>query len=124
MPIYEYECKRCGHTFEERRRVDNRYRISCQQCGYGDLGILIGPVAVHTDLEPYYDIQLGCRIESKQQKKEVVRELGLTDVGDAPFDEVEKEAEKNRKHREEKWLNEKPTREFMEAWNKAKVMHP
>jgi len=124
MPIYEYECRKCGHRFEERRGVDDRHNVSCQRCGSKTIGIVIGPVSVHTDLEPYYDVQLGCHIKSKQHKRSVAKDMGLTDVGNASVYDVEKEAEKNRKHREEKWLNERPSREFMEAWEKAKATYP
>jgi putative FmdB family regulatory protein len=34
MPIYEYECSRCGHRFELRRGVDESDSdIKCPVCG-------------------------------------------------------------------------------------------
>lgn len=34
MPIYEYECKRCGEKFEAMRRFDENDReIKCPKCG-------------------------------------------------------------------------------------------
>lgn len=124
MPTYHYECKRCKHDFEEWRSVDNRYRTFCPACGFGDLGILIESVSIHTDIEPYYDIQLGKRIKSKKHKKEVAKELGLTDAGGMSVEDLEKEADKNKKFREQQWLNERPTEEFLESYHKAKAEFP
>ena len=34
MPIYEYECKSCGHRFELRRGIaDSDSEVRCPQCG-------------------------------------------------------------------------------------------
>ena len=33
MPVYEYECKGCGHRFELRRLVDDKdEEIRCPKC--------------------------------------------------------------------------------------------
>ena len=34
MPIYEYECKKCGEKFEARRGMsDSDAEIKCPKCG-------------------------------------------------------------------------------------------
>jgi putative FmdB family regulatory protein len=34
MPIYEYECRKCGQRFELRRSIaDNDNSIRCPKCG-------------------------------------------------------------------------------------------
>lgn len=34
MPIYEYECSKCGYMFELRRRLtDSDSDIKCPKCG-------------------------------------------------------------------------------------------
>ena len=34
MPMYEYECRKCGHRFELRRRFeDEDDGIECSECG-------------------------------------------------------------------------------------------
>jgi len=34
MPIYEYECKGCGHRFELRRGIADRdSEVTCPECG-------------------------------------------------------------------------------------------
>jgi putative FmdB family regulatory protein len=33
MPTYEYECKKCGHTFEAFQSMSDEPLKSCPQCG-------------------------------------------------------------------------------------------
>jgi putative FmdB family regulatory protein len=33
MPIYEYECSKCGHRFEEIEHFDSPTRRKCPKCG-------------------------------------------------------------------------------------------
>jgi putative FmdB family regulatory protein len=34
MPIYEYECRKCGETFEALRPIgDTGRKLSCPSCG-------------------------------------------------------------------------------------------
>ena len=122
MPFYQYRCDECKIEFEEFRQVCQRYDVNCPSC---DLipHIVIGPAAVHT-FQPYYDVSLGQHIKSKDHKKKVADGLGLTNVGDAGYDEAEKEARSNSEHREREESLKGPTEKFMKAWDKAKAMYP
>lgn len=33
MPMYEYECKQCGHTFEKLVFVSDSSKVRCPKCG-------------------------------------------------------------------------------------------
>jgi putative FmdB family regulatory protein len=33
MPMYEYECKKCEHTFEELQRMTDKPLKECPECG-------------------------------------------------------------------------------------------
>jgi len=34
MPLYEYECKKCGHKFESVRNIaDSQSILKCPKCG-------------------------------------------------------------------------------------------
>ena len=34
MPIYQYECEKCGHKFDLRRSIDEvDSEITCPECG-------------------------------------------------------------------------------------------
>ena len=32
MPTYQYECEKCGETFELRRHIDDRVKPACPKC--------------------------------------------------------------------------------------------
>lgn len=33
MPLYEYQCKDCGHEFEELVSMSEADRVACEKCG-------------------------------------------------------------------------------------------
>jgi len=41
MPTYEYECRKCGHRFEEFQSMKDAALTTCPKCG-GELKRLIG----------------------------------------------------------------------------------
>jgi len=51
MPIYEYECDKCGKRFEELRSMDRRHEVECPDCK-GAVHIRIStigkPIEAHT----------------------------------------------------------------------------
>ncbi|MFO7692328.1 MAG: zinc ribbon domain-containing protein [Vicinamibacterales bacterium] len=47
MPLYEYECSRCGHRFELIRRFSDPPADTCPACGQGPLNKLLSAPAVH-----------------------------------------------------------------------------
>jgi len=122
MPLYQYECMKCHKLFDEIRQVENRLSAQCVECG-SNCRILIGRVSVRT-FEPYYDTQLGTRITSPKHKKQVAKALGVTNIEGAKFHEIDHKAEENKRNREEAYMNEPPSQEFMESWAKAKAQHP
>jgi putative FmdB family regulatory protein len=44
MPLFEYECRGCGHHFEHLTR--DRQSPACPACASGDLQKLLSPFAV------------------------------------------------------------------------------
>ncbi len=44
MPTYDYECTKCGHTFELFQSMTEKPKKRCPECG-GALRRLIGPGA-------------------------------------------------------------------------------
>jgi putative FmdB family regulatory protein len=45
LPIYEYECTRCGHRFELRRSFSEDGSVTCPQCGC-DAQRIFSPVPI------------------------------------------------------------------------------
>jgi putative FmdB family regulatory protein len=33
MPLYEYECEKCGHRFEKIQKFSDRMVKKCPECG-------------------------------------------------------------------------------------------
>lgn len=45
MPIYEYQCKACGHTMEALQKIDDSPLLQCPACHKPQLKKLISAVA-------------------------------------------------------------------------------
>ena len=45
MPLYEYECFVCGHSFERIRKVADASAVTCSECG-GKVRRLLGVPAL------------------------------------------------------------------------------
>ncbi|HUT40503.1 MAG TPA: zinc ribbon domain-containing protein [Gammaproteobacteria bacterium] len=45
MPIYEYQCTACGHTFDTLRKISEPPLTRCPECGAEALKKLISPSA-------------------------------------------------------------------------------
>jgi len=45
MPLYEYQCKKCGHTFEKIRKFSDPAIKKCPECG-GTVEQLVSAPAV------------------------------------------------------------------------------
>ena len=61
MPTYEYQCKSCGHKFEEFLRMKDRNnptKCSCSECGKKEIkqGFFTAPVGGYdANLKPHSD---------------------------------------------------------------------
>ena len=41
MPIYEYECKNCDHSFDELQKMNDASLVDCPSCGESALARLL-----------------------------------------------------------------------------------
>lgn len=55
MPIYEYECKDCGHQFETMRKVSDGPLTKCPSCGRDSLQKLVSKVAFRLKGTGWYE---------------------------------------------------------------------
>jgi putative FmdB family regulatory protein len=46
MPIYEYECKECGHRFDEMQKFSDEPLKKCPKCNKKKLRRLISPAGL------------------------------------------------------------------------------
>ena len=54
MPIYEYRCDACGHTFEVMQKFSDTPLKTCELCG-GSLRKVLHPVAIHFKGSGFYN---------------------------------------------------------------------
>ncbi len=115
---YDYQCRLCDKVFEESRSVSDRHLVLCE-CG-GATQILILTVPADHSFQPYYDVQLGARVASKNDKKARQQAIGVESVGDAKDHEVDSTAAWNKNY-EEKKREEKDFPKFMESYKKVQT---
>ncbi len=58
MPIYEYRCEACGHTFELMQKFADAPAETCEVCG-GHVVKVFHPVAVHFRGSGFYTTDYG-----------------------------------------------------------------
>lgn len=85
MPIYEYECKKCGHNEERVYNVDKKPEyLDCPKCRIKRalVSIISVPQAMRPDWEPYWDENMGDKpvlVKSRQHRRELKKKRGLRD---------------------------------------------
>lgn len=42
MPTYDYQCKACGHSFEEMQKITAEPLVKCPKCGKNTLNRKVG----------------------------------------------------------------------------------
>jgi putative FmdB family regulatory protein len=77
MPLYEYECA-CGKHADEFRSVADRNNAPL--CCGKPMQKVIGGHRVIGDVAPYYDDNLETYVKSKQHRREVMREQGVSEI--------------------------------------------
>ena len=80
MPIYEYECRRCGHRFELIQKFSDKPRKRCPECS-GAVDRLISPPAIRFKGTGWYVTDYAEKKISKEAKeaKEAKAEAGSGD---------------------------------------------
>ena len=78
MPIYEYKCEFCGKTWEDFRKISERYKSDCI-CGQ-KATLKIGNISRPVILE-YYSENLCTRITGPKQKRDIMRQKGVEEAG-------------------------------------------
>ncbi|HJZ85244.1 MAG TPA: zinc ribbon domain-containing protein [Polyangia bacterium] len=77
MPIYEYECGRCGRRFEYMQKMSDPPKSKCEACG-GKLTRLISPAGFQLKGTGWYKTDYAQKSERKKDDKEKEREKEKT----------------------------------------------
>jgi putative FmdB family regulatory protein len=73
MPIYEYNCKACGHTFDALVRGNTRVR--CKECGSEKLEKLFSLPTVHSETTHGLAMKAAKRRDAAQGKDRMHEQL-------------------------------------------------
>lgn len=100
--IYEYECE-CGHKFDVIKKVAERNDVErCNQCHNNEvkrrmipsrLGGFIGASDWDT---AHYNPALGQGVRNNRHAKQVAKEMGMTEVGNEPVENIHKKFDNDR----------------------------
>ena len=69
MPLYEYQCPKCGHHFERIQKFSDPDPKKCPRCGAGKIERLLHAPAVQFKGSGWYVTDYG-RKDSAEAKKE------------------------------------------------------
>lgn len=69
VPIYEYRCDVCGHTFEVFQKISDPAVEACERCG-GAVNKVMHPVAIHFKGSGFYTTDYGRAGASKRPSPE------------------------------------------------------
>jgi putative FmdB family regulatory protein len=58
VPIYEYQCDKCGASFEVMQKMSDDPLTECDKCG-GTLHKVLHPVAIHFKGSGFYTTDYG-----------------------------------------------------------------
>ena len=65
MPLYEYECKKCGHRFEKLQKFSDKMVTKCPECG-GQVEQMISAPAVQFKGSGWYVTDYGKKPSSAE----------------------------------------------------------
>ena len=89
MPIYDYECSKCGPVNDVFAGVNDHQKI--HDCGGVMHRVLHSRYAISFGGIPpagYYDETLGAHITTKRQRERLMAEQGVTEKGATPKNEM------------------------------------
>jgi putative FmdB family regulatory protein len=87
MPLYDYRCPECGVIEDVWAEIEEN-NLNCPNC-QEIMVRLISASNIICDLEPYFDENLGDPqkspqgqyVQSRQDRKRKMKELGLMEIG-------------------------------------------
>jgi putative FmdB family regulatory protein len=83
MPVYEYECKQCGHRHEIMQRLADAPLTVCADCK-GEVYRVISPSGISFKGEGWYITDYARKGQDKDGKKTVDKDAKTDVKSDAP----------------------------------------
>lgn len=104
--LYQFRCPKCQNIFEVYYKLEELVSsfptTQCPKCSAIAQRLYTPPMTI-MPLTPYYDHGLGRYINSRQERKQAMKELGVTEVGTEPLDlkKIERNREREQAKKEE-----------------------
>lgn len=64
MPVYEYQCEKCGHTFDAMQSMSDEPLTECVECGGPVYRVLFAP-AIHFKGSGFHNTDYGTKTRPK-----------------------------------------------------------
>jgi putative FmdB family regulatory protein len=74
MPLYDFECRKCGHEFEVLVRPGSA-APACSECGSDDLEKLLSGFAVSSEATRANNLAAGRKFYAKDRKDQAVAQM-------------------------------------------------
>lgn len=101
MPLYEYECKQCGHRFEQIQKFSDPLVETCPQCG-GKVEQVLSAPAVQFKGSGWYVTDYARKSGSGSSAKKDAGSSGDTKPADKAEGKTEAKPEKKSSSSEKK----------------------
>ena len=69
MPIYEYQCEACGHTFETIQKISDEPLKECPECGATQLKKLVSAAGFQLKGTGWYETDFKNSSKKKSEPK-------------------------------------------------------
>ena len=66
MPIYEYQCRSCGHEFEAMQKISDEPLVECPACGQPQLTKLVSAAGFRLKGGGWYETDFKSGSEKKR----------------------------------------------------------
>ena len=90
MPIYEYACRKCGHTLDALQKISDEPLVECPECGEAELRRLISAPRFRLKGDGWYETDF----KSEKDRK---RNLATSDAEPAKDKQKDKSEKKDGK---------------------------
>jgi putative FmdB family regulatory protein len=84
MPIYEYQCQKCGHTLEALQKFSDKPLRECPECGRHQLKRLVSAPLFRLAGSGWYETDF----KSEKERKRNLLEKGEKEPAAAPDDKA------------------------------------
>jgi len=98
MPLYEYQCTKCGHRFEKIQKFSDKMIRKCPECG-GRVEQLVSAPAVQFKGSGWYVTDYAKKSHAPAASSDSGKDVKETKKDEKPKAETSKESKKVERHK-------------------------